>query len=203
MICIIDYGIGNLSSIKNMFKHIGIRNVIISSEKDEILKSKKLILPGVGAFDNGMQHLQKYCLIEVLNHKALTEKVPFLGICLGMQLMTKRSEEGRLPGLGWFDAHTVKFDKMDKLKVPHMGWNHIKSYEKQNYFLKKEKKYRFYFVHSYFVKCVDRKDVMFTTNYGGIEFHSAIKKDNIIGMQFHPEKSLHFGMDILEKFSEL
>jgi imidazole glycerol-phosphate synthase subunit HisH len=202
MICIVDYGTGNLASIKNMFKHIGIRDVIISSDTDTILRSEKIILPGVGAFDNGMTYLHKYDLIETLNYKALDEKVPFLGICLGMQLMTHGSEEGRLPGLGWFNAQTYKFDKMDDLKIPHMGWNYIKSTDGHNYFLTNGKKYRFYFVHSYYVKCKSLNEVMFTTTYGN-EFHSAIQKDNIYGMQFHPEKSLHFGMDILNQFSKL
>ena len=110
MILIIDYGVGNLLSIKNMFKRIGVRDVIISSKIEFISKATKIILPGVGAFDNGMKNLQEYGLIKVLNEKALEEKTPFLGICLGMQLMTQGSEEGKLPGLGWFDAKAVKFD---------------------------------------------------------------------------------------------
>ena len=202
MIYIVDYGIGNLASIKNMFKHIGIREVIISSKKEEIAKAEKIIFPGVGAFDNGMTHLMEYDLVDILNKKALIEKVPFLGICLGMQLMTKGSEEGNLPGLGWFDAETLKLKPMDGLKIPHMGWNHINSKNENNYFLKVDKKYRFYFVHSYYVKCKIEEDVMFTTDYG-IQFHSAIRKENIYGMQFHPEKSLRFGMDIFKQFAKL
>lgn len=202
MIVIVDYGAGNLSSIKNMFKRIGFRDVFISSEKKAIASASKIILPGVGAFDNGMEHLKRYGLIDILNIKALKEKVPFLGICLGMQLMTKGSEEGKLPGLGWFDAYTVKFDPTDpSLKIPHMGWNYINNINKEKDFLKKDKKYRFYFAHSYHVKC-SQDDVLYTTQHGS-EFHSAIKKENLIGMQFHPEKSLHFGMDIFESFSKL
>ena len=203
MIVIIDYGLGNLLSIKNMFKRIGVRDVIISSEIGVIAKATKIILPGVGAFDNGMKHLNEYGLIDVLNKKALEEKVPFLGICLGMQLMTKGSEEGSLPGLGWFGATTEKFKLKDSsLKIPHMGWNYVQNTNSENVFLKEDKKYRFYFVHSYHVKCNNENDVLFTTNYGN-EFHSAIIKDNLIGMQFHPEKSLHFGMDIFESFAKL
>ena len=133
MIYIVDYGLGNLASIKNMFKHIGVRDVIISSNNEELAKADKIILPGVGAFDNGMSHLMKYDLIDTLNKKAIIEKVPFLGICLGMQLMTKGSEEGKLNGLGWFDAETIKFKPLDGLKIPHMGWNYIKSKNKDNY----------------------------------------------------------------------
>ena len=202
MIVIVDYGLGNHGSIKNMFKYLDIRDVKISSDPSEINNADKVILPGVGSFDNGMKNITKLGLIDVLNKKALVDKVPFLGICLGMQLMTKCSEEGELKGLGWFDAVTKKFNISEDLKVPHMGWNYVKSVNDTNYFLKNDKKYRFYFVHSYYVKSNDPSDVLFETNYG-TPFHSAIQKNNIIGMQFHPEKSLHFGMDILEIFSKL
>ena len=202
MIVIVDFGLGNVHSIKNMFKRVNERNVSISSELETIQNASKIILPGVGAFDNGMKNLQEYGLINILNKKALDEKVPVLGICLGMQLMTQGSEEGNLPGLGWFDAKAVKFNLAPDLKVPHMGWNYINQNDENNLFLKKDKKYRFYFVHSYHVKCNNENDILFTTHYGD-EFHSAIKKDNLIGMQFHPEKSLHFGMDIFESFVKL
>jgi len=202
MIYIIDYGLGNLASIKNMFKHIGVRDVKITSDKSELEKAEKIILPGVGAFDNGMQHLKKYDLIEVLNKKALVDKIPFLGICLGMQLMTKGSLEGEEKGLGWFDAQAVKFEPMNGFKVPHMGWNHVKPVNDKNNFLCNDKNYRFYFVHSYYVESNNPRDVLFETEYG-TSFHSAIQRDNIIGMQFHPEKSLHFGMDIFKQFSKL
>lgn len=199
MIVIVDFGLGNVRSIKNMFKRVNERKVSISSELETIQNASKIILPGVGAFDNGMKNLQEYGLINILNKKALDEKVPVLGICLGMQLMTQGSEEGNLPGLGWFDAKAVKFNLAPDLKVPHMGWNYINQNDKNNLFLKKDKKYRFYFVHSYHVKCNNENDVLFTTHYGD-EFNSAIQKDNLIGMQFHPEKSSHFGMDIFESF---
>ena len=202
MIVIVDFGLGNVRSIKNMFKRVNERKVVISSELETIQNASKIILPGVGAFDNGMKNLQEYGLINILNKKALDEKVPVLGICLGMQLMTQGSEEGNLPGLGWFDAKAVKFNLAPDLKVPHMGWNYINQNDKNNLFLKKDKKYRFYFVHSYHVKCNNENDVLFTTHYGD-EFNSAIQKDNLIGMQFHPEKSLHFGMDIFESFVKL
>ena len=202
MIVIVDFGLGNVRSIKNMFKRVNERKVVISSELETIQNASKIILPGVGAFDNGMKNLQEYGLINILNKKALDEKVPVLGICLGMQLMTQGSEEGNLPGLGWFDAKAVKFNLAPDLKVPHMGWNYINQKDKNNLFLKKDKKYRFYFVHSYHVKCNNENDVLSTTHYGD-EFNSAIQKDNLIGMQFHPEKSLHFGMDIFESFVKL
>lgn len=202
MIVIVDFGLGNVHSIKNMFKRINERKVSISSDLETIKNASKIILPGVGAFDNGMKNLQEYRLINILNKMALDEKVPVLGICLGMQLMTQGSEEGNLPGLGWFDAKAVKFNLAPDLKVPHMGWNYINQNDENNLFLKKDKKYRFYFVHSYHVKCNNENDILFTTHYGD-EFHSAIQKDNLIGVQFHPEKSLHFGMDIFESFVKL
>ena len=202
MIVIVDYGLGNLGSIKNMFKYIGERYVKISSDIEEINKAEKIILPGVGAFDNGMQQLKKYDLIYVLNKKAHEDKVPFLGICLGMQLMTKGSDEGEEKGLGWFDAETKKFQPLNGFKVPHMGWNSVKSINDRNNFLFNKKDYRFYFAHSYYVESNNSDEVLFETKYGTF-FHSAIQKDNIIGMQFHPEKSLHYGMDIFKKFSKL
>ncbi len=202
MIYIVDYGFGNLASIKNMLKHIDIRDVKITSDKVELEKADKIILPGVGAFDNGMKHLQKYDLIDVLNRKALKEKIPILGICLGMQLMTNGSEEGKEAGLGWIDADTIKFEAKNGLKIPHMGWNYVKAVKNRKEFLIRDINYRFYFVHSYYVQSNDPHNVLFESNYG-IPFHSALQKDNIIGMQFHPEKSLRFGMDIFKQFAKL
>jgi len=201
MIYIVDYGLGNLASIKNMFKHIGIKDVIITSDKNELAKADKIILPGVGAFDNGMLHLKEYDLLETLNRKALIDKIPVLGICLGMQLMTKGSEEGVEEGLGWFDAYTYKFDLNKEYKIPHMGWNYIKKVNNNIDIINPDKKYRFYFVHSYYVKCNNKNEVLFETEYG-TKFHSGIIKDNLIGLQFHPEKSLHFGMDIFKWFAK-
>jgi glutamine amidotransferase len=147
---------------------------------------------------------KKYDLIDILNYKALEEKVPFLGICLGMQLMTRGSEEGTLSGLGWFDADTVKFnfDKEKKIPIPHMGWNFVEMNKHNAIPIESEKRYRFYFVHSYYVRADNQGDVLFQTKYGE-KFHSALKKENLIGMQFHPEKSLNFGMDIFKLFSKM
>lgn len=202
MIAIIDYGLGNLSSIKNMFKRVGERDVIITSDAELISRADKVVLPGVGAFDNGMKHLSDYGLIDVLNKKALVEKVPFLGICLGMQLMTKSSEEGELPGLGWFNAKTLKFKPNKDLKIPHMGWNFVELKNNSIELLGNSSRNRFYFVHSYYVHCEKEENVLMTTQHG-VSFHSAIIQDNLIGMQFHPEKSLHFGMSIFANFSKL
>jgi glutamine amidotransferase len=203
MIVIVDYGIGNLASVLNMFKKIGATNVCISKDYALIEKATKLILPGVGAFDAGMDNLEKSGLIPLLNKKVIEDKIPLLGICLGMQLLTKKSEEGVKPGLGWIDAETVKFnlDPLLKLKVPHMGWNYIKVLN-QNRLIDMGSKNRFYFVHSYYVKCKEESQSIATSDFG-IDFTCMINKDNIYGAQFHPEKSLKFGMQVLENFAKL
>jgi len=203
MIVIIDYGIGNLASVQNMFRKIGVKDVIISGDKTVIKNASKLLLPGVGAFDAGMNNLERSGLIPLLNEKVLNEKVPVLGICLGMQLMTQRSDEGVKKGLGWIDAETVKFnpDPALKLKVPHMGWNYIKV-NRPNPLIDMESKNRFYFVHSYYVKCFNKSQSLATSNFD-IDFTCMVNKENIFGAQFHPEKSLKFGMKVLENFARL
>jgi glutamine amidotransferase len=203
MIVIIDYGIGNLASVLNMFKKIGVKNVVISNDKTIIESATKLLLPGVGAFDAGMTNLERSGLIPILNKKVLEEKTPVLGICLGMQLLTKRSEEGIKQGLGWIDAETVKFNLEPslKLKVPHMGWNYI-NVTRKNPLIDTETKNRFYFVHSYYVKCIDETQSLAITNFG-TDFTCMVNKNNIYGAQFHPEKSLKFGMKLLQNFAAL
>lgn len=201
MITIVDYGLGNLVSVKNMLKKLGAA-CEISDNKEIIASSTKLILPGVGAFDNGMELLKSKGLLEILNKKVIQDKTPILGICLGMQLLTKCSQEGHEKGLGWVDAETIKFSFKDRtLKIPHMGWNYI-SVKKENKLVSQEGKQRFYFVHSYYVKCNNQADVIATSDYG-TEFTCVINHDNIYGAQFHPEKSLKFGMEVLKNFSKL
>lgn len=203
MIAIIDYGIGNLASVHNMFKKIGAKEVIITKSEAEIEKADKILLPGVGAFDSAMKHLQSTGLIPLLNKKVLVDKIPTLGICLGMQMLTKSSEEGIEQGLGWIDARTVKFnlDPSLKLKVPHMGWNYVKV-KFENPLIDLVSKNRFYFVHSYYVQCEDKRQSLATCNFGG-DFTCMVNKDNIFGAQFHPEKSLKFGMKVLDNFSKI
>ena len=199
MTVIIDYGLGNLGSIANMIKKEG-HKCIITSELEEIKKTSKLILPGVGSFDNGMKSLKELGMIEVLNQKILIEKTPILGICLGMQLMTQSSEEGTSAGLGWLDAQTKKFVS-DTLKIPHMGWNIIKHQKESKLFDECKSEKRFYFVHSYCVSCNNQEDILANTNYTQ-DFVSSFEKENIIGVQFHPEKSHKFGMQLLKNFVE-
>ncbi len=202
MITIVDYGMGNLGSVKNMFRFIGV-DCEITNDVQKIADAKKILLPGVGAFDAAMQKINESGLKPVLDKKALEDKVPFLGICLGMQLLTTSSEEGVLPGLGWIPARTVKFNLEDKsLKVPHMGWNTIAVKKQHQLTAVLPEEPRFYFVHSYRVQADNEQDVLATTNYGGA-FHSMLQRDNIMGAQFHPEKSHKYGMALLKNFASL
>lgn len=200
MIVIVDYGLGNLGSIVNMLNKVGFNSQIIK-DPQQLDTATQIILPGVGAFDSGMKHLEEFNWIEPLNKKVLTDKIPTLGICLGMQLMTKSSEEGVLPGLGWVNASTKRFDVSSKgLRVPHLGWN-VTNVRKKNALLPMDhQERRFYFVHSYFVELEDSKDQLLETSYGS-SFTSGFEVDNVIGVQFHPEKSHRFGMELLRNFA--
>ncbi len=204
MIVIVDYGMGNLGSILNMLKKVGAQ-ALISSNAQDIERAYKLILPGVGAFDTGMQRLKELNLIEVLNDKVLKAKVPTLGVCLGMQLLTQRSEEGVLPGLGWIEGETVRFrfdPSQTHLKIPHMGWNTVAIRREDTLFKELVHDSRFYFVHSYHVVCHRAEDILATTYYG-YDFASAVQRENVMGTQFHPEKSHKFGMKVYKNFVEL
>jgi glutamine amidotransferase len=202
MITIIDYGIGNIGSIKNMLKKIGAKSEI-TSDLNTIEKARKIILPGVGSFDYGMKQLKENNLINILNKKVIDEQTPLLGICLGMQLLSKRSEEGEEAGLGWIDASTIKFVKVtEDLKIPHMGWNTVEKKRESRLLTDLPAESKFYFVHSYHVKCHVASDIILSSSYG-TEFTCAIEKGNVLGVQFHPEKSHKFGMQILKNFSEL
>lgn len=202
MITIVDYGLGNLGSIRNMLKKVGFDS-IIASDAAAIRNASKLLLPGVGAFDAGMRQLHNSRLIPILEERVFREKVPLLGICLGMQLLARRSEEGTLPGLGWIDADVVRFnfEAGSPLKVPHMGWNVVRP-KKPSFLLPGiEEEERYYFVHSYYVRCDKAEDVLLTADYGHT-FDAAFSCDNITGVQFHPEKSHKFGMRLLRNFAE-
>lgn len=201
MITIIDYGMGNLGSVLNMFKKVGAPAKITSSP-EEILKSEKLILPGVGSFDAAMSRLNESGLSEVLNSLVLEKRVPILGICLGMQLMMEGSEEGKLPGFGWIKGKAYHFKGRIplNLKVPHMGWNDIAITQQNSLTDGFDGEIRFYFVHSYFVKVENPAHSMMKCSYG-LEFDAAVHKNNIYGSQFHPEKSHKFGMQFLRNFA--
>jgi len=195
MIVIVDYGMGNVASISNMIKKIG-GDSIITRDKEIILNSSKLILPGVGAFARGIKNLEEFGLVDVLEKAVLEKKIPILGICLGMQLMTLHSEEGDVKGLGWLDANTIKFNDSN-LKIPHIGWNEIRICKSTK--LLKGDYYRFYFVHSYHVVCNDVNDILFYSSYGS-DFVAGFEKNNILGVQFHPEKSHKYGMELFQNF---
>jgi glutamine amidotransferase len=184
-----------------MFKRIGVQ-AKITSDLGEIAGANKILLPGVGAFDNAMTRINETGLKEVLDKKAKLDKVPILGICLGMQLLTRGSQEGVLSGLGWIEADTIKFPAIDGLKVPHMGWNVVNPSTQSKLTLDLPNESRFYFVHSYYVQVDKQENSILKANYG-IEFDAAIQNDNIYGAQFHPEKSHKFGMQLLKNFSEI
>ena len=200
MIVIIDMGMGNLRSIEYKLNKHKI-DVIISSDASQIINATKLILPGVGNFEAGIKNLQNRGLIPILNNLVLEDKVPILGICLGMQLFTNHSEEGDIEGLGWIDAQTRKFrfDNNRDLKVPHVGWNKIKIINECSILKNVSTSKRFYFTHSYYVQCNNKEDVIATTEYGS-EFVSVLCKENIVGTQFHPEKSHMEGFEIVRLF---
>ena len=204
MVLIVDYGVGNLASIANMARKAGTQ-CVISGDPAAIARAEKLILPGVGAFDRGMANLEERGLIPALTERALERKVPTLGLCLGMQLMGRGSEEGVRPGLGWLDADSMKFKTAageGGLKVPHMGWNYIEPAAASPLTANLPPEPRFYFVHSYYLACDHLSDVMCWTRYGD-RFASGIHHGNLWGTQFHPEKSHSYGLALLRNFLAL
>jgi glutamine amidotransferase len=203
MIAIIDYGIGNVGSIANMLRKVG-GKAAVTGIAAEIEQAEKLILPGVGSFDEGMRQLRDRGLVDLLRCRVLRDRVPILGICLGMQLFARRSEEGGEQGLGWIDADVVRFNlppEDRRLKVPHMGWNTLQPAATTESAGWVDETHRFYFVHAYHLVCHDEADVSTRTTYG-YPFVSAIRRENVIGVQFHPEKSHRFGMKLLRWFAE-
>jgi len=201
MITIVDYGMGNLGSIMNMFKYIGVP-AVATNDQDKISGAEKLLLPGVGAFDAAMLRINDSGLCPLLDRKVLEERTPVLGICLGMQLLTRSSEEGKMPGLGWISAVTKRFPATPGLKVPHMGWNVVAPTRESPLTRGLPEEARFYFVHSYYVQVDNEEDSILKTTHG-IAFDAAIQHGNIYGAQFHPEKSHKFGMQLLENFARL
>jgi glutamine amidotransferase len=194
---------GNLGSIANMLKKIGVQSVI-TNDLGKIESAEKIILPGVGHFDKAMNNLHELNLVETLNKKVLIEKIPVLGICLGMQLLAEKSEEGILPGLSWIKGEVKKFSfggNPENLKIPHMGWNLVKQRKECALTKNLTNEPRFYFVHSYYFNCVNTDDILYTSEYG-YQFVSAVSHQNIMGVQFHPEKSHKFGMQLLKNYVE-
>lgn len=200
MIAIVDYEIGNLAAIANMFNRLGVLCEITSSP-EKIESAAKIVLPGNGAFDACMQSLRATGLIPLLNDKVLKQKTPLLGICVGAQMLGHGSEEGTEAGLGWIDMEVKRFPALPHLRVPHMGWCHVKSAPISHpLFDSLSEDAKYYFVHSYYLAPACDKDVLLMATYGE-EFAAAVGRDNIVGVQFHPEKSHRFGKQLLGQFA--
>lgn len=204
MITIIDYGSGNIRAIQNIYERLNI-SFELANTKEQILKADHIILPGVGAFDETISSLHEKGFVNHLNKKVLDEKVPLLGICVGMQMLADSSEEGLLKGLRWIPGKVKMFDKNlipDKPKIPHLGWNSIVAIRESLLFKGIDPDMGFYFVHSFYYECTDESDVIALTVYGKA-FHSAVNHENIYGVQFHPEKSHDNGIQLLKNFANL
>jgi glutamine amidotransferase len=203
MIAIVDYGMGNPGSIRNMILRAG-AECVITSDPSVIGGSDRLILPGVGAFDHAINRMKVMGLSNIIREQAVTRSKPLLGICLGLQVLCKSSEEGRLPGLGLIDADAVKFnfDGKEALRVPHMGWNNISIRKSSPLLEGMPPNPRFYFVHAYHVKCKESSDILASTEYG-ISFTSIVSRGNVYGVQFHPEKSHKYGLKLMQNFSRM
>ncbi|MBX8514370.1 imidazole glycerol phosphate synthase subunit HisH [Pseudomonas cichorii] len=204
MITIIDYGLGNIQAFVNVYKrlHIPVR---IARTVEELAGSEKLILPGVGAFDHAMLRLDASGMRSTLDQLVQQEKVPVLGICVGMQMLANTSDEGRLPGLGWVPGRVRSFRTvtgLDTIALPHMGWNDVEAVGANPLFKGFENEARFYFLHSFYFECAEAKHAGALSNYG-LDFSCAVAVDNVYGVQFHPEKSHHFGVGLLKNFAEL
>ena len=204
MISIIDYGLGNVQAFNNSYARLGIP-ANVAKYAHELVDTTKIILPGVGSFDQAMQQLNSSGLRDSIEKLVLDKKVPILGICIGMQMLANSSEEGKLPGLGWINGNVKKFDVSKKSNpdiIPHMGWNNVVSERENVLFNGIENEMRFYFLHSYYFDPFNNSDVIGETDYG-LKFASAINRNNIFGVQFHPEKSHRFGEQLLKNFSKI
>lgn len=204
MITIVDYGLGNIQAFLNVYKRLNIE-AQAATTADALRDATKVILPGVGHFDHAMRRLQESGMRETLNNLALEERVPVLGVCVGMQMLAHSSEEGDLPGLGWIDGRVRGFASWEgaaDLPTPHMGWNDVRPTCANPLFGRLESDGRFYFLHSFFFECANPDDALAIAEYGS-EFSAAVNSRNVYGVQFHPEKSHHFGTQLLKNFAEL
>ena len=204
MITIVDYGLGNIKAFANIYNKLNIPCNIATNAID-LGKADRIILPGVGAFDHAMEQLDSSGMRDTLNQMVLEKKIPVLGICVGMQMLAHSSDEGKLPGLGWVDGTVKKIDSQKLHPIthlPHMGWNDVKPVKQNDLFVDLETDACFYFLHSYFFSCNNSSDISAVTDYGGA-FTCAVQNENIFGVQFHPEKSHNFGIQLLKNFANL
>lgn len=204
MITIIDYGLGNVLAFVNVYNRLNIP-VAVAKSANDLVNATKLILPGVGSFDHAMQQLDQSGMRQPVEQLVLQNAMPVLGICVGMQMLAKCSDEGELPGLGWIDGKVMKFDLSimpRDTNLPHMGWNDVKPVVDGGLFKGMEQDARFYFLHSFYFECYQQQNVLAVTDYGG-QFSCAVSRDNVYGVQFHPEKSHHFGSQLLKNFAEV
>jgi glutamine amidotransferase len=204
VIGIVDYGVGNVRAFANVYRQLGFRVAIVSTP-DELRRAEKLILPGVGAFDWAMTRLNESGLRNVLEELVMRERRPVLGVCVGMQMMADRSAEGVLEGLGWIRGEVKRFDDSrfnQATHLPHMGWNDVRPEGKNDLFRDLEEGARFYFLHSYYLAPDNQDHVLATTDYGG-SFAASVRCGNVGGVQFHPEKSHHWGVQLLRNFAEM
>lgn len=204
MITIIDYGLGNVLAFVNVYSRLNIP-VTVAKSAGDLTNASKLILPGVGSFDHAMHQLDQSGMRRSIEQLVLEQGMPVLGICVGMQMLAKSSTEGVLPGLGWIDGAVTKFDvpAMPRgTNLPHMGWNDVKPVVEGGLFMGMEQDARFYFLHSYYFECHQQSNILAVTDYGG-SFSCAVSRDNVYGVQFHPEKSHHFGSQLLSNFAKI
>lgn len=204
MITIVDYGLGNILAFANVYKRLNME-VRFARSADDFHGAERIILPGVGAFDYAMERLNRSGMRETLHRLVTDDRVPVLGICVGMQMLAKSSEEGTLPGLSWVDGRVMNFRSEPKsaaLPLPHMGWNDVIAKKGNPLFKGLEDQARFYFLHSFYMDCTEPVSVAATASYG-FDFACAVNQHNIFGVQFHPEKSHHFGQQLLKNFGEL
>jgi len=201
MISILNYGVGNIKAFASVFTRLNVSFNIVNN-KSELIKSKKILFPGVGSFDNAMNLLNLSGMRDDLEDLVINKEVPILGVCVGMQMFAQKSDEGEISGLGWINANVKKIQSNDKLIVPHMGWNNINKNTTHFIVDSLSNESIFYFLHSFYFDCFDKKESICTTVYG-TEFDSIVCKKNIFGVQFHPEKSHGTGLTLLNNFSKL
>ena len=201
MIAIVDYGLGNVQAFKDVYNRLNVPVLIARSSKD-LVNVTKLILPGVGSFDYAIMKLDESGMRKNIEDLVIDKKIPILGVCVGMQMLARSSEEGKLKGLGWIDAIVKRFDSTNGIILPHMGWNNVNPRSYGGLYKNTKKDLKFYFLHEYYIDACEESDIEATANYEG-EYVCSVRKGNIFGVQFHPEKSHHFGMQLLKNFAEI